>query len=107
MTVVRTHFNRRTSLAAAALLVSVARAATGDCPASRGPRTAVIGAAYVVGELGALALRHDHWWIPPARSFHLEWGGSPSKGQDALLHASISYQASQVADIAWRWACVR
>jgi hypothetical protein len=107
MTVVRTHFNRRTTLVATAFIAIAGGTAAADCPASRGARTAVIGATYVVGELGALAIRHNDWWHPPARSFHFEWGGSPSKGQDALLHASISYQASQVADIAWRWACVR
>jgi len=105
MTAGRKHFNRSICLAALATLGAVP-AARAECPAARGPRAALIAGVYVVGEAAAIALRHNDWWPPPARSFHTIWGSSPSKGQDALLHASLSYQASRIAGAAWRWACV-
>ena len=67
---------------------------------------ALILGGYAGGEIAVLALRHREWWTPPRQSFHFIWGGSPSKSQDGLLHASVAYQASQVATLAWDWACV-
>lgn len=105
MTEHRMHFNRAGALTALAIIAWSAPA-TAECPASRGPRAAVILGTYALGETAAIALRHNDWWQPPRRSFHTIWGGSPSKGQDGLLHAAITYQATQLAGIAWRWACV-
>lgn len=51
-------------------------------------------------------LFHDQWWDPPKRDFRVIWGGSPSRGQDALLHAFIAYHTTQLGSIALRWACV-
>jgi hypothetical protein len=50
-------------------------------------------------------MRHRDWWEPPNRSFHFVWSGSPSKGQDGMLHLAIAYQASQLAALGWDWAC--
>src|SRR6185295_2128414 len=69
-------------------------------------RVAVIGGVYVAGETVALAARHADWWTPPRQSFHFIWSGSPSKGQDGLLHGAIAYQVSQLAALGWDWACV-
>jgi len=104
MTAGRMQFNRW--ILTALSLVLAPGAAAADCPGSRGPRAGLMAGAYAAGETAAIVLRHDAWWRPPRRSFHASWGGSPSKEQDGLLHAAITYQATQVADIAWRWACV-
>lgn len=106
MTASRKHFNRFRGVATLGLIALLARPAAAECPASRVPRASLIVGTYAVGEAAALALRHSDWWHPPGRSFHIVWGGSPSKGQDGLLHAAITYQATQIADFAWRWACV-
>src|SRR6185503_273583 len=77
-----------------------------ECTGVRAGRVAVIGGAFVAGEAAALAIRHADWWHPPRRSFHFIWGGSPSKGQDGLLHGAIAYQISQLGALTWDWACV-
>ena len=66
---------------------------------------AIVG-TYAVLQTSAIAIRHSDWWDTPTRSFHFDWGRSPSKGQDVLLHAAVSYHTSQLGAIAWRWACV-
>ncbi len=100
-------FNRATRVALVILSVAgPARPAAAQCPAARGPRAAVIGVTYAGAEVAALAIRHADWWHPPRQAFHVVWGGSPSKGQDALLHMTITYQAAQAARLAWQWACV-
>lgn len=70
-------------------------------------RAAAIGGLYVAGWAAAVALRPAEWWKGPVRSFRFNWaeGGSPAANQDILLHVGASYQASQAAALAWRWAC--
>ncbi len=78
----------------------------GQCSGVKGGRVGAIAGVFVAGEALAIGVRHNDWWTPPRRSFHVISRGSPSKGQDALLHGSISYQASQGSALAWDWACV-
>jgi hypothetical protein len=90
----------------APLCFAVAASARAECRNVRPARVAAIAAAYAVGETTVLAIRHTEWWHPPRQQFHTISGGSPSKSQDGLLHATVAYQASQVATLAWDWACV-
>ena len=94
----------------AALLafLAVGATATGAQPCSRtsGPRVAALAAGLVAAEAAAITIRHSDWWEPPRRSFHFIWSGSPSKGQDGMLHMAIAYQASQLATLGWDWACI-
>jgi len=79
-----------------------------ECSGVRAGRAAVIGGAYVAGEGLAAAFHPGDWWQGPAGPFRLSWvadGGSPAAGQDYLLHAGLSYEASQAAALAWQWAC--
>ena len=83
-------------------------AAAQECHGIRGGRVAVIGATYVAGEALLAAVHPSDWWQGPVGSFRLIWvagGGSPAAGQDYLLHVAGSYEASQAAALAWRWAC--
>lgn len=78
------------------------------CDGVRGARAAAIGAAYVAGEALAMTVRPSDWWPGPPGPFRLNWvnaGGSPAAGQDYLLHVTASYELSQGAALAWRWAC--
>ena len=79
-----------------------------DCAGIRAGRAAAIGGVYVAGEALAAAVHPDDWWPGPPGAFRLSWvaaGGSPAAGQDFLLHVTASYEASQAAALAWRWAC--
>ena len=79
-----------------------------DCSGIRGGRAAAITGTYVAGEALAIAFHPADWWQGPAGAFRINWaneGGSPAAGQDYLLHITASYQASQAAALAWRWAC--
>ena len=74
----------------------------------RSARVAAIGGAYVAAEALAVAVRPSDWWPGHPGPFRLDWvngGGSPAAGQDYLLHVTASYQLSQGAALAWRWAC--
>lgn len=54
------------------------------------------------------AIHPADWWQGPVGSFRLSWvaaGGSPAAGQDFLMHIAVSFEASQVAALAWEWAC--
>ena len=85
------------------------RTASAQCERPIPGRIAAIGGAYVAGEAAAIAFHPSDWWQGPAGSFRLNWvndGGSPSAGQDYLLHVTASYQVSQGAALAWEWACV-
>jgi hypothetical protein len=88
------------------LLLSLPTSMRAQCTSLRAGRAAIIGGVFVAGEMAALAIRHSDWWNPPHRSFHFIWSGSPSKGQDGLLHGAIAYQVSQLAALSWDWACV-
>jgi hypothetical protein len=79
-----------------------------ECQGMRGDRAAAIAATYVAGEAAAAAFHPSDWWQGPPGAFRLSWanaGGSPAAGQDYMLHITASYQASQVAALAWEWAC--
>lgn len=79
-----------------------------ECGSIRPARAAALGAAYVAGEALLVIVRPADWWPGPPGPFRLNWvngGGSPAAGQDYLLHVTASYQLSQGAALAWRWAC--
>jgi len=79
-----------------------------ECQGIRGGRAAAIAGVYVAGEAAAAAFHPSDWWQGRPGGFRLSWvydGGSPAAGQDYLLHVAASYQASQVAALAWEWAC--
>ena len=108
MTRRRSQFNQPLLKAGTLLVLSGAVSparAEAPCDAIKRGRAALIGAVFVAADAGALLIRHDDWWIPPSRTFHVIWGGSPSKSQDGFLHASIAYQTSQLASLSWDWAC--
>ncbi|MGD2135489.1 MAG: DUF2279 domain-containing protein [Gemmatimonadales bacterium] len=69
-------------------------------------RTAMLGGGFVLGQGIAIAIQRDTWWTTPTTAFHLSDRVSASKGQDYLLHAAVSYHASQLGGIALHWACV-
>ena len=94
------------ALAALALAAHPLRAQA--CHGIRGDRAAAIGATWVAGEALAAVVHPSDWWPGPPGAFHFDWtnaGGSPAAGQDYLLHVTASYEASQAAALAWRWAC--
>lgn len=99
---------RRWSVFNGAVLATVlAGPATAQrCPdgASAG-RVALVAGGYAAAEAAAIAVRHDDWWTTPTRSFYASTGGSPSRGQDMLLHGAIAYHASRVGRAVWEWAC--
>lgn len=77
------------------------------CPEGVRPwRAAVLAGGFAAAEVAVLAIRADDWWTTPRRSFYFTSGGSPSKGQDLLLHGAIAYQVSQLGALAWDWTCV-
>ena len=77
------------------------------CQGVNAGRVALIAGGFAAVQGAALALRHNDWWPGPSHGFTVVWNDvSPSKGQDRLLHASISYQVSQGGALAWDWACV-
>jgi dolichol-phosphate mannosyltransferase len=108
---VRRRFGRYGTAAAAALALLVLGAAPlagQPCRGIRAGRAAAIGGVYVAGEALAAAVHPSDWWPGPPGSFRVNWaaaGGSPAVGQDVLLHVGGSYEASQAAALAWRWAC--
>lgn len=69
------------------------------------PRTLGIAGAFAVAEGTAIAIAHDTWWDTPSRSFHFQWGGTPSAGQDLLIHAAIGYRTARTSPAVFRWAC--
>src|ERR1051326_2075576 len=103
----RSQFNQPLLTAATFLALSAAGlpARAAPCEGLKSGRAALIGTVFVAADAGAILIRHDDWWTPPRRTFHVIWGGSPSKSQDGFLHASIAYQTSQLAALAWDWAC--
>src|SRR2546423_7870626 len=108
MTRRRSQFNQPLLKAGTLLVLSgavIPARADAPCDGIKRGRAALIGAVFVAADAGALLIRHDDWWIPPPRTFHVIWGGSPSKSQDGFLHASIAYQTSQLASLSWDWAC--
>jgi hypothetical protein len=78
------------------------RCAGGASPA----RVVGIAGGFAAAEVVAVAVRHDDWWTTPDTTFHFTAGGSPSKGQDLLLHGFIAYQTAQVGRALFDWACV-
>jgi hypothetical protein len=74
---------------------------------ARPSRIVAITGGFAALETAALLVRHDDWWTTPDTTFHLVTGGSPSKGQDLLLHGALAYQASQAGALLFDWACVR
>lgn len=103
------HQTRTTARVAPVLLafaLTPAASFAQGCPNARPGRLAAVAGGATALELAALAVFHDDWWDTPRREFHVIWGKSPSKGQDALLHGFISYQATQLGALALRWACV-
>ncbi|MHC4711625.1 MAG: hypothetical protein ACYTA3_14835, partial [Planctomycetota bacterium] len=97
---------RRIILLGTAMLVLLAPDALAQaCPDAKLKRSLTIVGGYVVLETAVIAIRRDDWWSDSTRSFHLTWQSSPSGGQDRLLHAYLSYEVSQLAALAWDWAC--
>lgn len=84
------------------------RLAAQRCEGVRGARVAAIAGTYVGGWALAAAFHPAEWWKGRPGAFRLNWiaGASPSAGQDYLLHVGATYEASQAAALAWRWACV-
>jgi len=76
-----------------------------ECATPSLSRSLVVAGGFVVAEAAAILIQHDNWWTTPTRSFHFGDRPSASKGQDNLLHAAVTYEASQVGHVAWRWAC--
>ncbi|NIM52588.1 MAG: hypothetical protein GTO22_25645 [Gemmatimonadales bacterium] len=76
------------------------------CDKLRTDRTALILGAYGVSQAAAIIIRHNDWWPNPSAGFHFAWEPSANRQQDRLLHAALSYQASQLGALAWDWACV-
>ena len=103
MTMRKIHFNLPSG---AVLLACVPRPAVAQCTAPDGGRIAAILAGTGVSQVAVIAARHNDWWDTPRTGFHFAWGGSPSRGQDALLHSFIAYQLSDAGNLVWRWACV-
>lgn len=96
------------AVAAGMAAVAVEPLPAQDCHGIRGDRAAAIAGTYVAGEAAVAALHPSDWWLGPAGSFRLSWvnaGGSPSADQDYLEHIAVSYELSQVAALAWEWAC--
>jgi hypothetical protein len=97
---------RRIILLGTAMLVLLAPDALAQaCPDAKLKRSLTIVGGYVVLETAVIAIRRDDWWSDSTRSFHLTWQSSPSGGQDRWLHAYLSYEVSQLAALAWDWAC--
>jgi hypothetical protein len=90
----------------AALVIFSARPTWAQSCGTKPGRVAVILGGYAGATGAAIAVRHDTWWVTPRTGFHVVWDESPSKGQDRLLHAAISYHAAQLGAVAWDWACV-
>jgi hypothetical protein len=93
------------TVCAAALTASTVPAHAQACPQAKLKRSLTIAGGYVVLQTTVIALRRDDWWSDSTQSFHFTWQGSPSLGQDRWLHAYLSYQTSQLAALAWDWAC--
>jgi hypothetical protein len=89
-------------LAAPGTLSGQARCAQGVVPA----RVALIAGGFAAGEVALVTIRHDDWWTTPGRAFHFTSGGSPSGGQDLLLHGFAAYQTAQVGRALFDWACL-
>ncbi len=88
-------------------LTAVAPAGAQSCSqGAAAGRVALLAGGFAAAQAAVIAIRHDDWWQTPARSFHIVSGGSPSKGQDALIHGAIAYHVSQVGALAWDWTCV-
>jgi hypothetical protein len=103
------HQTRTTARVAPVLLafaLTPAASFAQGCPNARPGRLAAVAGGATALELAALAVFHDDWWDTPRREFHVIWGKSPSKGQDALLHGAIAYHTTQLASVALRWACL-
>jgi hypothetical protein len=90
---------------AAALAAGAVPAHAQACPEAKLKRSLTITGGYVVLQTAVIAVRGDDWWSDSTQSFHFTWQGSPSLGQDRRLHAYFSYQTSQLAALAWDWAC--
>jgi hypothetical protein len=89
------------------LALSTGAAQAQQCDGVRAGRAAAIGGAYVGGWAVTALLAPREWWQGPPGSFKLDWaaGPSPAAEQDNVLHVVASYEASQAAALAWRWAC--
>ena len=81
-------------------------AAAQQCTGVQTGRVALILGGYAGFSAAAIAVRGSTWWDPPRQGFHVVWDTSPSNGQDRLIHAAIGYHTSQIAALAWDWACV-
>jgi len=103
----RTQFNLAVAMAMGLALAPATGLAGPPCNGVRGGSVALIGGTFAGAEAVAVLTQHSKWWTTPTTGFSMNWGGSASKGQDALLHASIGYHVSQISARAWEWACVR
>ena len=77
-----------------------------QCTAVRSDRVLLLAGGFIAAQTAVIATRHGDWWTTPTTSFQLVWDGSPNREQDGLLHAAFAYQTTQLATIAWEWACV-
>jgi hypothetical protein len=78
------------------------RCASGARPA----RIVGIAGGFAAAQVAVVAIRSDDWWTTPDTTFHFRSGGSPSAGQDLLLHGFIAYQTAQLGRWLFDWACV-
>jgi hypothetical protein len=97
------------SLTALALLAVAPGPLSGQARCSEGvvaARVALVAGGFAAGQVAVLAIRHDDWWTTPGTAFHFTSGGSPSAGQDLLLHGLVAYETAQVGRALFDWACV-
>ncbi len=76
-----------------------------QCASVRTERVLLLTGGFALGQTAAIAVRSNDWWTTPTTSFHVVWDGSPNREQDGLLHAALAYQTTQIATLAWEWAC--
>lgn len=81
------------------------RLAAQECARPSLSRALVVVGGFAAAEAMAILMQQDDWWTTPTRSFYFSNLPSASKGQDNLLHMAITYEATQVGAVAWRWAC--
>jgi hypothetical protein len=97
------------SLTALAVLAVAPGPLSGQARCAEGvvaARVALVAGGFAAGQVAVLAIRHDNWWTTPGTAFHFTSGGSPSGGQDLLLHGLVAYQTAQVSRALFDWACV-
>jgi hypothetical protein len=96
---------RWATLALAVVLASPRPAHAQACQGPRLDRTGVVIGTYVSLQALSFVALSDDWWSTGDTTFAFVWQGSPSLNQDRLLHAYLSYHASQLGALAFDWAC--